>query len=141
MRRTIEQLRLASLMGWQGEGDRIMVLSPDEAQAWLATSSLEGCLTHLVRYATAYGARSWLTFHAQCGQMVMRGHRVLFADEMFACARCIAVAEKYGEPTFGMIPTSGCEVSNGKRRGRPSTAQLRARSTRTPMIFNKEGTT
>ena len=72
MRRTIEQLRLASLMGWQG--DRIMVLSPDEARAWLATSSLEGCLTHLVRYATAYGARSWLTFHAQCGQMVMRGH-------------------------------------------------------------------
>lgn len=139
MRRTIEQLRFASLMGWQG--DRIMVLSPDEARAWLATSSLEGCLTHLVRYATAYGARSWLTFHAQCGQMVMRGHPVPVADEMFACARCIAVAEKYGEPTFGMIPTSGCEVSNGKRRGRPSTAQLRARSTRTPLIFNKEGTT
>ena len=69
MRRTIEQLRLASLMGWQG--DRIMVLSPDEAQAWLATSSLEGCLTHLVRYATAYGARSWLTFHAQCGPLGM----------------------------------------------------------------------
>ena len=72
--------------------------------------------------ATAYQRRPRLTFHVQCGAMVQHGHAVAIADETFACGRCIAAAEKHGEPTFGMIPTSGCEVSNGKRRGRPAGA-------------------
>lgn len=119
-RRTVEQIKRDSLRGWKGT--EIAVLSPDEAQVWLATSDYAECLTHIVRYATAAAGRPRLTFHVQCGAMVQHGHAVAIADETFACGRCIAAAEKHGEPTFGMIPTSGCEVSNGKRRGRPAGA-------------------
>ena len=72
-----------------------------------------------------YGPRNRPTYHAQCGAMLLNGRPVPVADETFVCGRCITTAEKYGEPTFGMIPTTGCDVSNGKRRGRLTMASKR----------------
>lgn len=123
MRRTVEQIKRAAFIGWRGE--RMMVLSPEEARVFLVTSSLEGCLTHLVRYVTNYNGSSNLSFHTQCNQLIHRGRVVDPAEEMFGCARCIEQAEKHQEPTFNLIPTTGCEVSGGKRKGRqkwPSSA-------------------
>ena len=129
MRRTVETIKRKSLLGWRGT--QVMVMSPSEANVYLATSNFAAdCLTHLVRYATAYSSRSHLTFHTQCGAMVQMGRAVAISDEAFVCGRCFTAAEKHGEPTFGMIPTSGCEVSSGKRTGRPSMASVRQRQAR-----------
>lgn len=110
-RRSVEEIRLLSFQQWRGE--LTMVLSPDEAKVWLATSPIKGCLTHLVRYATVYGPRNRFSYHAQCGTIARLPVEV--QDETFVCARCITQAERYGEPTFNMVPSTGCEASNGKR--------------------------
>lgn len=56
-----------------------------------------------------------------CGTTQCYPRWVPVADETFVCRRCHARAERYGVPTFGLIPDSGCAVSGGKRglRGRP----------------------
>ena len=91
-------------------------ITPAEAEAFLVTPLWEGCLTHIVRNVHVHtdGRR---TFHLQCGAMAYgtRNRIVDPADEMFGCSRCLAAAAKYGEPTFRLIPTSGCEVSGGRR--------------------------
>jgi hypothetical protein len=94
-------------------------LSPVDAGVFMATSHLDECLTHLVRVVHRDPAKHWRgdTYHMQCGIMLYgtRARIVDPVDEVFACARCVAAAEKFGEPTYRMVPASGCEVSEGKR--------------------------
>lgn len=121
-RRTVEQIRKRTNDGWHG--NEITIATPDEAKVWLVTSPMAECLTHLVRYVSLYQGR--MGVRAQCGNEVVHVVPVPIKDETFVCGRCITMAEKYGEPTFGMIPTSGCEVSNGKRTGRNGRSLLRS---------------
>lgn len=100
------------------------VLTPEQAQIYAVTSDFsEGCLTHLVRYITVHHP-TWRPSHrciqCQCGYAFseQKISTVDPAAEMFGCARCIAAAERYGEPTFNLIPSTGCEQSAGRRRGR-----------------------
>lgn len=109
-------------------------LSPEEAGEFMVTSAkvADQCLTHLVRWVHVFPALSHFTpkgrvwtnaerhsYQLQCGNMLTTAKVVSPSEETFVCARCLAAAERYGEPTFNMIPTTGCEASGGRRRGRP----------------------
>lgn len=74
------------------------------------------CLTHLVRY-TLCRPDGRQNYHYQCGAFNYRGRVMPVdpADELFACARCIEAALKHGEPTFNLVPTTGCEMTEGRR--------------------------
>jgi len=122
--RTVDDLRLRELTAWRPTGRHPnTVLAPIEAGVFLATSRLADCLTHIVRNVTIVHpwhdhrvGRTHLghtTYVAWCAQFA---HRPVDPDdELFGCHLCIARADRYGYPTFNLVPATGCEVSGGKR--------------------------
>lgn len=78
-----------------------------------------GCLTHLTRFVTEHykadGTLSHLSYEAQCGNGVSQRKAMAADGEFFGCHRCITMAEKHGLPTFNLVPSTGCEVSEGTR--------------------------
>lgn len=114
-RMTVEQVkerhRVSSSQG--------VILSPDEAGVYIVMSQRLLCMPHLVRWIHHWpeGRR---TYQLQCGNMLFSGAIELkVEDEFFCCKRCIEAAEKHGDPTHNLVPTTGCETSEGKRKGRP----------------------
>lgn len=93
----------------------------------------QGCLTHIIRWrwdrpATNRGvidlsAPRHHGYEALCG--VGTGRQVTIvdpADELFGCHRCIALAERYALPTFDLLPSTGCQATEGARYRPRSTA-------------------
>jgi hypothetical protein len=117
--RTIDEIRQRHASMYRAKGRPAeVVMSPDE-WAPLFTSRLPECLTHITRYAVRYPAwppwDEYVIGQAWCG--IGLNARPIQLDEAsgFACHACIAKAEKYGQPTYNLIPDTGCAVSNGKR--------------------------
>jgi hypothetical protein len=111
---------------WCRRKNGAIVIAPADTGVLAVVSRYgEGCLTHLVRYVVAYHP-DWRdphrSFATQCGYSFAEAKVDVIdpAGEMFGCARCIAVAERYGEPTYSLVPSTGCEQSQGRRglRGR-----------------------
>lgn len=110
-RRTVDDIKKRAFNGWQGS--KRMVRSPAEAGIYLAVTP-KGCLTHIVRYVSNWGG-SRASFEALCGIHQRVGAIVDPATELFGCHRCIAQAIKYGEPTYNLVPNTGCEATGGQR--------------------------
>ena len=102
-------------------------ITPEEVGIYLVTPKWEGCLTHLVRSIHVRKGDGAYTYHLQCGAQAYgwRNRVVDPADEMFGCSRCLEAAAKFDAPTFRLIPTSGCEVSGGRRWKLPARRSTR----------------
>ncbi len=102
----------AGLPGWHGSGT--IYLYPEDAGVFLARSSGPNArLTHIVRWVGQQtdGERWYKPFCDGCPSDTP----VAIDDATGVCARCFALAERMGEPTFGLTPTTGYQASGGKR--------------------------
>ena len=100
--------------------------TPEDAGDLLFTTSSQGCLTHITRFvgdktAHAKHARTFPAnryYEALCGVGSSRNRGAVVvdpSDEMFGCHLCIAKAERYGLPSYGLLPSTGCEATAGAR--------------------------
>ena len=136
--RTIQQIRDDYASSWSPPSRRrATILDPNagECEPMFTSSRLDDCLTHLTRFIIDFPEWSFTTesgrviqhdayqdAHGWCGTRMMPRQIPVGESTGFVCAACIATAEKYGEPTFGTIPDTGCTVSGGKR-GRKTPAE------------------
>lgn len=102
-------------------------LSPDDAREYLFVSSA-GCLTHIIRWVgiqPEHPVRGTTIVHpanrlyqALCGVSASANRGVTIiapADELFGCHACLAAAERYGLPTYQLLPSTGCQATEGAR--------------------------
>lgn len=135
---TIEALneREAKLAAWRGERHRFGSLYrlPEPAERLFTSAKVSGqCLTHITRHISVNSERTangWkfrhLTFTGWCGTQMSNARTVPVDGEMFGCHACISRGAHFVQDTFNLIPSTGCEASEGKRRGRrktPSTTE------------------
>lgn len=112
---SIEEIRRRAFRGYQGR--LRFIQTPEEAGVFVVTSPM-GCLSHLVRYVSHWTLTSGtvsVSYQCQCGTSV-NSRKVIVVDpndELFGCHRCIEVAFKHGEPTFNLVPETGCEATGG----------------------------
>lgn len=109
------------------------VLSPVEAGILLFRTSELGCLTHITRHVVhwtaTYRYEMLVGVQAECGisgTTLSRNPLVVIdpATETFGCHRCIEWCNKFGLPTYNLIPDNGCSATGGARfRPRPIRAR------------------
>ncbi len=100
-----------------------LIVHPDIAYP-LFVSRLDGCLTHRTRHAQIQfrhigdgklGVPASLSYQGMCGIQVARPRGVNVREESFLCALCFKACERYGVDHFNLVPSTGCEVSQGRR--------------------------
>lgn len=120
---TIAKLNAREEEMWGHDRRPVVWRLPSSDEVLVRSSHVRECLTHLARHVSGHHRRAdggepvlhHTVFTAWCGMSLHRAILVPVEDETFVCHRCIEVAEHRGEPTFSMIPNTGCEVTGGKR--------------------------
>lgn len=103
-------------------------LSPEDGGILLFRTSQLGCLTHITRWVqhwtATYADELHVSAEALCGVFGTtwasrrKGEGMLVRDpatETFGCHVCIERAERYGLPTYNLIPDTGCSATGGAR--------------------------
>lgn len=132
-RRTVDDIRRRHLRRRHHEHAAHLRALADMPEWTFVTSLQADCLTHVFRYAYDWRDTRWprVSVTTQCGQAIV-SQPVPTGDVSFVCARCLVACDVYGIelPVEFLIPDNGCAVSGGRRRGRPTLAEMRERSTR-----------
>lgn len=126
-RRTVEDMnRLWNRPGSDRAEWRMTFHSPADAGEYLFVSSSAGCLTHIIRWVATQPERAVhgtthpanRLYQALCGvaSSTNRGVSVIAPDdEMFGCHRCLNAAARYDLPTYQLLPSTGCQATEGAR--------------------------